>query len=213
MWKFYFAGIVSVRSTHLWEGKGPELDPDPDPYLWLMDPDLNNRLNLKNMNYLFQTKMPLKSLYLVVICNLTYFTTLGYTGKICVKNIRKHLCRIWGQFRIRKHLKIGSGSKRKLFRIHNTTTCNSSQLLIQEPPVARSLAGWDRPVYPAGGGGGGRGSADLPPRPHPRLPGQVRQQASLLLRPQEIHPVHTRPAHGGLCQKVGDICTRTVLAI
>ncbi len=61
-------------------------------------------------------------------------------------------------------------------------------------------------MYPGGGGGGG-GAAGLPPRPHPRLPGQVRQQASLLLRPQEIHPVHTRPAHGGLCQKVGDRTT------
>ncbi len=30
--KFYYAGIISVRSTHLWE-KGK------DPYLWLMDPD------------------------------------------------------------------------------------------------------------------------------------------------------------------------------
>jgi hypothetical protein len=32
--EFYFAGIVSARSTHLWE-KGK----DPDPYLWLMDPN------------------------------------------------------------------------------------------------------------------------------------------------------------------------------
>jgi hypothetical protein len=34
--KFYFATIISVRSTLLWE-KGN--DPDPDPYMWLTDPD------------------------------------------------------------------------------------------------------------------------------------------------------------------------------
>ncbi len=35
--KYYFASIILVRSTPLWEKKDPE--PDSDSYLWIMDPD------------------------------------------------------------------------------------------------------------------------------------------------------------------------------
>ncbi len=47
---------MSVRSTPLWE-KGRIQDPEPDPYLWLMDPDLdpgNMRIRIPNTEFLGQ---------------------------------------------------------------------------------------------------------------------------------------------------------------
>ncbi len=38
MLKFYFASIISVRST-VYMRKGKDADLDPGPYLWLRDPD------------------------------------------------------------------------------------------------------------------------------------------------------------------------------
>jgi hypothetical protein len=89
--------------------------------------NFSTKMLMLKYKFLFDTKKSLKSLYLIIICNLLHtLTRREYKGKIHVKNISKN------SGRIRNQLKNPDPDMdpKKSFRIHNTVIHHGSVCLL-----------------------------------------------------------------------------------